>query len=448
MSTGTLDTPLIANTSSDADTRSTYKTIAFRLLPVLFICYFFNYLDRTNIGIAQLQLKSDLGFSDAAYGLGAGLFYVGFILFEIPSTLMLDKLGARKTLLRIMVCWGLVTCLTAFMRTPAEFYIARILLGCAEAGFLPGIVLYLSYWFPAQRRGRITAMFFIAIPMSGIFGSPLSGWIMQNFQAYMGMHGWQWMFILEGLPSIIMGVVAYSLLADRPEKAKWLTPSQKAIVADALSAEHRNKSDRSHSSLWSVLRDPRVYVISYVMFASFICANTLTFWTPTIIRNSGIAEILNVGFLAAIPPFMGIIGMLIVGWHSDRKMERRLHTVVPVLCAAIGLALLPEFRNDPIMSIVLLSMVATGHYSSLPTIFSMPSSYMTGGGAAAGIALITTLGSIGGAVAPSLLGLIKDLSGSFDLGFQIYAGVITLGALMLMVFVPGKLLGEKARPIN
>lgn len=432
--------------ASVEETRLAYRKVAFRILPLLFVCYFFNYLDRTNIGIAQLQLKTDLGLSNAAYGLGAGLFYIGFILFEIPSTLMLDRAGVRKTLLRIMVGWGMVTCLTALIRTPAHFYIARVLLGCAEAGFLPGIVLYLSYWFPVQRRARITAAFFVAIPTSGILGSPVSGWILEHFSQTGGMQGWQWLFVLEGLPSVLLGVVAYFALTDRPQKAAWLTERERHIVISALAAEHREKSDRGHESLLSVLRDPRVWVISYVLFASFMVANTLTFWSPTIIHNSGIAHVVNVGVLAAIPPFMGIVAMLIVGRHSDHKMERRWHTVVPMLCAATGLALLPVFRDNPVLSIALLSLVATGHYSSLPTIYSLPSTYMSGGGAAVGIAAITTIGSIGGAIAPSLLGLIKDLTGSFALGFQIYAGIIVLGALTLLLFVPGRLLGEEARP--
>ncbi|SOE87540.1 D-galactonate transporter [Burkholderia sp. YR290] len=445
-STSMLAPPAATASASVEETRAAYRKVAWHVLPFLFVCYFFNYLDRTNIGIAQLQLRTDLGFSDAAYGLGAGLFYIGFVLFEIPSTLMLDRTGVRKTLLRIMVGWGLVTCVTSLIRTPAQFYIARVLLGCAEAGFLPGIVLYLSYWFPVQRRARITAAFFVAIPTSGILGSPVSGWILQNFSNAMGLHGWQWLFILEGLPSVLLGLLAWFALTDRPQGAKWLTARERDIVIGALEAEHRAKADRRHESLGSVLRDPRVWIISYVLFASFMVANTLTFWSPTIIHNSGITHVVNVGVLAAIPPLMGIIAMLLVGRHSDHRMERRWHTVVPMLCAATGLALLPVFRNDPVLSIMLLSLVATGHYSSLPTIYSLPSTYMAGGGAAGGIAAITTLGSIGGAIAPSLLGLIRTMTGSFSLGFQIYAGIVALGALTLLFFMPGRLLGEGAKP--
>ncbi|BEU25617.1 MFS transporter [Paraburkholderia caribensis] len=432
--------------ASSEETRHVYRKVAWRVLPFLFVCYFFNYLDRTNIGIAQLQLRTDLGFSDAAYGVGAGLFYVGFILFEIPSTLMLDRMGVRKTLLRIMVGWGAVTCLTALISTPTEFYIARVLLGCAEAGFLPGIVLYLSYWFPVQRRARITATFFVAIPTSGILGSPLSGWILQSFSGTMGLHGWQWLFVLEGLPSVLLGLLAWFALSDRPGSATWLSEREKAIVTHALEVEHKAKADRGHESLGSVFRDPRVWVISYVLFASFMVANTLTFWSPTIIHNSGISHVVNVGVLAAIPPLMGIIAMLLVGRHSDQHMERRWHTVIPMLCAATGLALLPVFRNDPVLSIILLSLVATGHYSSLPTIYSLPSTYMAGGGAAGGIAAITTLGSIGGALAPSLLGFIRSATGSFSLGFQLYAAIVALGAITLLCFVPGRLLGEGTKP--
>lgn len=440
------DKPLDSMSASVSETTATYRKVAWRLLPLLFICYFFNYLDRTNIGIAQLQMKVDLGFSDAAYGLGAGLVYIGFIFFEVPSTILLNRIGARRTLLRIMVGWGTVTCLTSLVTSPFEFYIARILLGIAEAGFIPGILLYLSYWFPVQRRARITAAFLVAIPTSGILGSPLSGYIMQHASGLFGVHGWQWLFFIEGFPSILLGVIAWIYLTDRPEDALWLSDRERRIVIEALAIEHRHKAGRAHDSFFSVLRDPRMWAISYVLFASFMVANTLTFWSPTIIQHSGITKVVNVGVLAAIPPLMGVIAMLLVGRHSDHAMERRWHTVVPLICAATGLVLLPVFRDAPVLSILLLSLIATGHYASLPTMYSLPSTYMSGGGTPAGIATMTAIGSIGGALAPSLLGLIRSVTGSFNLGFQIYACIVVLGAVTLLRFVPGRLLGETEKP--
>lgn len=440
-----LDATGVTDATSD-ETAAIYRKVAWKLLPLLFVCYFFNYLDRTNIGIAQLQMKVDLGFSDASYGLGAGLVYLGFILFEVPSTIMMNRIGAKRTLLRIMVGWGAVTCLTSLIRSPTEFYVARILLGIAEAGFIPGILLYLSYWFPVQRRARITAAFLTAIPTSGILGNPLSGFIMQHFSGVFGVHGWQWLFLIEGLPSILLGIIAWLMLTDRPQLASWLTPRQQAIIVGALDRERRHKAERAHQSLLSALKDPRVWAISYVLFSSLMISNTLTFWSPTIIQRSGISKVANVGVLATIPPLMGVIAMLLVGRHSDRVMERRWHTVVPLVCAAIGLALLPVFHDATVLSIALLSLVAIGYYSSLPTLYSLPSTYMSGGGAAAGIAAMTTIGSIGSALAPSLLGVIRSLTGSFKLGFQIYAGIAVLGALTLLMCVPGRLLGESERP--
>lgn len=433
-------------TASVVEKNAVYRKVTSRLLPLLFICYFFNYLDRTNIGVAQLQMKADLGFSDAAYGLGAGLVYIGFIFFEVPSTVMLHRVGARRTLFRIMVGWGAVTCLTSLIKSPTEFYVARLLLGVAEAGFIPGILLYLSYWFPVQRRARITAIFLVAIPTSGVIGNPISGLILQHFSGGWGMHGWQWLFVLEGIPSIGLGIVALYLLADRPATAAWLTPREREILIDALSEEHRHKAARAHGSFLSIVRDSRIWAISGVLFSSLLIANTLTFWSPTIIAHAGISDIAKVGVLAAVPPLLGVVGMLLVGWNSDRVMERRWHTTIPMGCAATGLALLAVFQDVASLSVLLLSLVALGYYASLPTLYSLPSTYMSGGGAPAGIAVMTTVGSIGSALAPSLLGLIRNLTGSFNLGFQVYAGIAFLGSLVLLCLVPGHLLGETERP--
>lgn len=423
-----------------------FRKVEWRVLPILFVCYFFNYLDRTNVGIAQLQMKDDLGFTAATYGLGAGLVYIGFLFFEVPSTVWLHKTGARRTLMRIMLLWGLITCLTSLIRIPEHFYIARIALGAAEAGFVPGVLLYLSYWFPVQRRARITAIFLIAIPVSGVLGSPASGWILNQFSGVGGVAGWQWLFILEGLPTMLLGVTAYFALTDRPADATWLTAQERAIVIDTLAGENERKASRSHASFLTVLRDPKVWFITYVLFASFLVANTLTFWSPTIIHNSGIRDTAMVGLLAALPPLCGIVAMILVGRSSDRRMERRWHTAIPMLCAATGLALLPIFKDVPGLSVLLLAMVAAGHYSSLPTMYSLPSTYMSGGGAPSGIATMHSVGSMGGLIAPSLLGFINGTTGSFSLGFQIYAGIVVLAAVTLLLLVPGHLLGEDERP--
>jgi MFS family permease len=253
-----------------------YRKVTRRTLPLLFACYVFNYVDRTNIGMAQIHFKSDLGFSDTVYGLGAGVFFVGFLMLEVPSNLMLARIGARKTLLRIMTCWGLISALTMFVTSPGQFYLVRFLLGAAEAGFFPGIILYLSY--RAGHRARITSMFFIAIPVSGILGGPLSGWIMQHFDGRYGWQGWQWLFLLEGSPSIILGLLAFLLLADRPETAQWLSAKERNLLVVVLQEEERLKSARAHVSLLKVLSDRRIYIAGAVSFSSYTLAGTISFF--------------------------------------------------------------------------------------------------------------------------------------------------------------------------
>jgi ACS family phthalate transporter-like MFS transporter len=342
----------IAGSSADARReRAIYRKIAWRILPLLVFCYILNYLDRINIGIAQLQFKSDLGFSDAAYGLGAGLLFVGYVLFEIPSNLLLDRIGVRKTFLRIMVAWGVLSTMTMFVRTPMQFYIVRFLIGVAEAGFTPGIFLYLSYWFPARRRARMTSIFYLSIPIAAIVGTPLSGWIMHAFGGDLGLRGWQWLFMLEGLPSVLFGVIVYFALSDRPQQAAWLDASEQAFVLAQLAADDAQKTRRvAHqakaSALRVIARDPRVFCAGFTFACSFSLGNTLAFWAPVVIRNSGIAQVANIGVLAAIPALVGIVVMLAVGRHSDRTLERRWHAALALFAAAGALALLPHFRGE------------------------------------------------------------------------------------------------------
>lgn len=317
-----------------------YRKVAWRVMPLVMLCYVANYIDRTNVGIAQLQLRTDLGFSEQVYGIGVGLFFIGFILFEVPSNMLLDRIGARRTLLRIMISWGLVSTLTMFVRTSWEFYAARILLGAAEAGFFPGILLYLTYWFPSARRTRMTALFFLGLPLSGIIGAPLSGWIMHSFAGVAGLRGWQWLFLLEGTPSIILGVVAFAVLRDRPADAPWLTAAEKAAVAADLAGEQAAKGHPTGSALLQALRDPRVYILGLVGCGTYTLANAVSFWSPLMINASGVKDVLDVGLLSGIAPLVGILAMLAVGWHSDRTLERRWHAACAEFVAAGALVAL------------------------------------------------------------------------------------------------------------
>jgi D-galactonate transporter len=436
------------------DCDATYRTIALRLMPLLILCYVVNYIDRTNIGISQLQFRTDLGFSEAVYGIGVGLFFVGFILFEVPSNILLDRIGARRTLLRIMVLWGLVSICTMFVTTPWEFYAARILLGAAEAGFFPGILLYLTYWFPSARRTRMTALFFLGLPLSGIVGSPLSGWILHTFPGVGGLHAWQWMFLLEGIPSVLLGAAVFAVLDDRPGDARWLSPVQKAMVMADLAAEQSSKQDRSaeldvagaprHGAVLQALRDPRVYVLGLVGCGTYTLANTVSFWSPLLISQSGVNNVLDVGLLGAIAPLVGIVACLVVGAHSDRTLERRWHAACSEFVAAGALVALAFTVGRPYLTVALITLMTVGHYCGLTVFWSVPSVYLSDRAKAGGIAVVTAIGSTAAALSPAMLGWIRVSTGSLSLGLLISAGIITLGGVVLLVGVPARLLSEQA----
>ncbi len=431
-------------TGAAPSAEATYRRITWRLMPFILLAYIANYIDRVNIGIAQLSLRTDLGFSEQVYGIGVGLFFVGFILFEVPSNVLLDRFGARRTLMRIMVGWGLVSCLTMFVSTPAEFYAARILLGMAEAGFFPGILLYLTYWYPSVRRTRMTAVFFLGLPLSGIIGSPISGWIMHAMPGVGGLRGWQWLFLLEGLPSVLLGVAALFVLRDRPEDASWLSPAEKALVAADLAAEQRTKGHVGRGSVLQALRDPRVYVLGLVGCGTYTLANAVSFWTPLIISASGVRSVLNVGLLAAIAPLVGVVAMLVVGWHSDRTLERRWHAACAEFAAAAALVGLSFVSGSPWLAVALITVMTAGHYCGLTVFWSVPSVYLSDRAKAAGIGVVTALGSVAAALSPTLMGVIRVQTGSLGLGLQISAAIVTLGGLVLLVGVPARVLREGA----
>lgn len=422
-----------------------YRKIAWRVMPVLVLCYVANYIDRTNISIAQLRLSTDLRFSQQVYGLGVGLFFVGFILFEIPSNLLLDRIGARRTLLRIMVSWGAISAATMFVRTPGEFYAARGLLGMAEAGFFPGILLYLTYWFPSSRRTRMTALFLLGIPVSGIIGSPLSGWIMHSLEGAHGLRGWQWLFLIEGIPSVLLGVAAFFMLSDRPPDAPWLTVEEKKWIAEDLALDQSAKEHRPVARAFlDALRDPRVYVLGLVACGSYTLSNAVAFWSPILINASGVKDVLNVGLLAGIPPLVGIGAMLLVGWHSDKTLERRWHAAGAELTAAAALVALSFTQGSPRLTVVLIALMTAGYYCGLAVFWSVPSVYLSERAKAGGIAVVTAMGSMAGAVSPALLGWLRVRTGSLALGLQISAAIISLGAIVLLLGIPARVLRERA----
>lgn len=429
-----------------ADAAPIYRKITRRLIPFLFLCYVLNYIDRLNIGFAKLGFSQDLGFTDAVFGVGVAMFFVGYLLCELPGTLMLARWGARRSIARIMILWGLCTIATMFITTPAQFYGIRALLGAAEAGFLPGIILYLTYWYPAAQRGRVTAMFMASMPVAGILSGPLAGGIMSSMARFDGLRDWQWLFLLEGVPAIVLGLIAWFYLSDSPQRATWLTPAERGIVTAALGDKTNGTSQatRPHGALRSVLRDPRIYVVAFLGFASYCSANTIAFWTPTIIKGSGVTDKLTIGMLSALPPLAGLIGMIWNGRHSDRTMERRWHAAGAALVAAIGLGLLPIFHDNTPMAVTLLTLAGAGHFAFVSASWTIPPAYLGRSSAAAGIGIIASLSSLGGVIVPTILGWAKTSLGSFAVGLYLVVGILLMAVVVMLVFIPAHALRDTA----
>ena len=420
-----------------------YSKVTWRLIPFLFICYVASYLDRINIGFAQLQMKQDLGFSDAVYGLGAGIFFFGYFLFEVPSNLLLEKIGARKTLLRIMVVWGTISACMMFVKTPMQFYIARFLLGVFEAGFFPGIILYLTFWYPSGRRGRIIALFMSAIAIAGIIGGPLSGWIMNDLAGTNGWKGWQWMFLLEGLPTIVLGVLVLIILDDHPDDAKWLTAREKEILDHNLEEDQRGLDVAHHHSLGQAFRDPKIYILSFAYF-TFICGvYAISFWLPTIIKSFGVTDPLRIGLWTTIPYIAGAIGMVVISKHSDQTLERRWHAALSGFIGGAGLVASSFLPGNLGLALVALSIATIGILATMPLFWAMPTAYLSGTAAAGGIALINSLGLIGGFVSPFVIGWIKTSTGSVNYGLYFITALLVLGGVVLLTGIPARMLHER-----
>lgn len=423
-----------------AEVDDLYRKILWRIVPLLFICYVVNFLDRLNVSYAKLGFSKDTGITTAEYGLGAGLFYLGYVLFEIPSNLILEKVGARKTILRIMVLWGMVSAGTAFVNNATEFYAVRLLLGVAEAGFFPGMILYLTYWFPAVRRGRITSIFMSAVMLSGVLGGPISGAIMYNLDDVLGLRGWQWMFLLEGLPALLLGVVAYFYLDDKPGKARWLSPRELEIVNADLERDGGGGGGGRHVSFFRSLRDPRMLFVCFVYFAVISGTGGVTFWLPTIIKGTGIDNIWHVGLLSAIPFIGAFIGSIFMGYSSDRTMERRWHVAGAMLTAALGWALLPLFNDSTVFSVAVITVCAIGVFSAQPIFWTVVPTYLSRTAAAGGIALVSSIGGIGGFLGPTIIGSLTAWSGSLAFGMYYLAAILVAGAVVLLMGMPESLL--------
>src|SRR3954467_1983948 len=355
--------------------KAVFSKVDWRLIPLLLIAYMVAYLDRINIGYAQLQMKQTLPFGDAVYGLGAGIFFVGYFLFEVPSNLLLERIGARKTLLRIMVLWGLTATSMMFVSTPTQFYIARFLLGVFEAGFFPGIILYFTYWYPSVRRGQVIAIFMSATTIISVIAGPLCGAILKYFDGMNGWAGWQWLFLVQGLPAAILGVIIFFYLQDKPADADWLTPAEKNLLRHNLEHDEKDIVGEAEASLGEMFRDPKVYLLSLVYFLLLGATYTMVFWLPTLIQSWGVKDMFLIGIYAAIPNAVGVIGMILIGRHSDKWHERRWHFVACVAIAAVGLFVTSLLQGNLVGSILALSFGVIGIASATPLFFALVSEY-------------------------------------------------------------------------
>lgn len=407
---------------------SLYSRINWRLLPFLLICYLFAYLDRVNIGFAKLQMQGDLGFSDAAYGVGAGIFFVGYVLFELPSNLMLPRVGARKTFSRILVLWGITSACMVFVRDVPTFYAMRFLLGVFEAGFAPGMIYYLSCWYGPQRMARAIAIVFLAGPIGGIVGGPVSAWLMTALAGHAGLAGWQWMFLVEGLPCVLLGIVALSLVPDRPAQAAWLSEPERRL----LEAEVGPVAAHKHA-FRAVARDPRVYVLALAYFCIIAAIYAISFWLPTMIKAQGVNDTVQLGWYSAIPYVAAAFGMYYMGRKSDRSGERRLHCAAPALAAAMLLAASVLFDGNLVATLVLLTLATMGLWMAYTVFWAMPAEYIKGPAAAGGIALINTIGLSGGFWGPATIGWAKTATGNLHLGVLLMASLPLLASIIILV---------------
>jgi MFS family permease len=436
---------------TDQSENATYAKIARRILPLLFAGYFLAILDRVNVGFAKLQMADELGLSDAVYGFGAGVFFIGYFLFEVPSNLILVRVGARKWIARIMLTWGVVSAAFVFLGmlrwvplsalfglTDAQFsfYLLRFALGVAEAGFFPGVILYLTYWFPSRRRAHAMALFIVAIPLASALGSPVSGLILEWLDGAGGVRGWQWLFLIEALPAVVLGLVVLARLPDRPNKAPWLTGRERKLVAARLAEDAAEAPAGSgRGALGAILLDWRVWALALADFLRAMVNNVLNFWMPTLVQDLGIpkGDYLEVGLITAIPWGVAAVAMVVIARHSDSTGERRWHMTLPLLLAAVGLLLLAFAGHAPVLSVLALTMVAIGAMAWLAVFWTLPTAFLSGIAAAGGIAWINALSQLGGFVGPDLLGRVRaGNAGDDSIAFLILA-VCALAASGLTV---------------
>jgi ACS family tartrate transporter-like MFS transporter len=424
------------------DEKALYGRLRWRLVPYLLLLYVIAWFDRVNIGFAALQMNADLGLSDAVYGFGAGIFFAGYALFEVPSNLILARVGARLWIGRIMVTWGLVSVAMMFVQGPWSFYALRFLLGVAEAGFLPGIIYYLSHWFPKQERARAVSWFMIGIPLSTVFGGPIAG-LLLGLDGWHGLAGWQWLFVLEGLPAVLFGIVTWLRLPDTPRDVRWLSRAEQDHVMARVAAErqHAESRDAGSGSLKRALLHPTVWLLCGVMFACQTGSYGLTLWVPQIVKGISGQSDLMVGFISAIPYIGATFAMLWIGASSDRSGERFLHVAIPSFIGAAGF-IASALLVSPLPGMVALTIAAMGDLSTRGPFWALPSRFLSGSALAAGIALVNTMGSLGGFVGPTMVGYVRQATGGFAGGLLFLAGLLVLAGIGTLVLRRSALLRE------
>jgi len=420
-----------------SDVGSIARKVAWRFMPIIMICYMFAFFDRIIISFAKFQLQSDLQLSDTAYGLGASLFSVGYILFEVPSNFVLYKVGARRWIARIMISWGIATALMALVSTPTQFYVLRFVVGAAEAGFAPGIVYFLMLWIPTRYRGRTTSYMFLASACAGLIGGPVSGLILAYMDGVLGIRGWHWLFISGGIPCIVLGLVIRARLDDRIADAAWLPQPEKDLLSTTLAAEAA-QIEGGHSLL-DAIRKPAFLMLGLIYFLMQIASYGLNFWTPHLIRAAGTKDPVTIGFMAAIPYICGALTMFAVGRLSDASGARRKYVALCLIAGAAGFFSAGVFAHQPIPLMFALAILGAGIIASIPVFWTLPPSIVTGAGAAGGIALINTLGQLGGLVSPIMIGGISDLSGSTTPALYLIAVVTTGCAALVKLALPNSL---------
>jgi Sugar phosphate permease len=409
------------------------RKAAWRLIPFMGLLYFVAFLDRVNIGFAALTMNADLGLTPHMFGFASGIFFIGYVLFEVPSNIVMERVGARLWIARIMLTWGLLSAGTAFVSSPNQLYVLRFLLGVAEAGFFPGMILYLTYWFPAAWRARILSAFMIALPVSSAIGNPVSSALL-SLQAY-GLHGWQWMFLLEGVPAVLCGVAVLVFLRDGPNKAAWLTNEEREWLRGELA---RERSTLTAQSSLAALSEPRVWLLGLVYFGMVTSLYGLGFWLPQIVKGFGNLSNLEVGFVSAIPYAVGALTMYLWGRHSDRTGERTWHIALPAFVGAVGLVLSAYVSGTPLLALAALCVTAMGCYAALPVYWTLPTSMLAAGAAAAGIALANSIGNIGGFLGPTLVGYITEATGSYSAGLFALAAFIAGSGVLVLALAPRK----------